>query len=236
MNFPSLCHRINTNFKSPTGLAREIINRIQKLKKKAQLVPTDLVQIQYTVAQKTDIASVAKKYKVMIESVVKSTFTEDAPKGWFEIINESYDLQGTDIKIAIFSEKQIAQNANAPLVPWVNLVKSDSLENRYADGKLGTVLLQKSNGKILSVGELRGEVEKVFGLQDQGFLLKDDKGKALPENQNTKDLSGKIIFVSKNASDHVKIEGLNGIVPFVEFSNSDRVTILLENPKGVKLV
>lgn len=229
-------HNINENFKSLAGLAREIINRVQKLKKKAQLVPTDLVQIQYTVAQKTDIASVAKKYKVMIESVVKSTFSENAPKGWFEIINESYDLQGTDIKIGIFSEKQIAQNANFPLVPWVNLVKSDSLENRYVAGKLATVLLQKSNGKIVSVGELRNEVEKVFGLQDQGFLLKDDKGKVLPESLNTKDLSGKVVVVSKNAGDQVKIEGLNGSVPFVEFSNSDKATILLENPKGVKLV
>lgn len=195
-----------------------------------------MVQIQYKVPQKSELATVAQKYKVMIESVVKSTLLEEAPKGWFEIINESYDLQGTDMKITIFSEKPLAQNANVPVVPWVNLVKSDSLENRYVEGNLGTVLLQKSNGQVISVAELRNEVEKVFGLQDQGFLLKDDKGKIIPENKSAKELSGKIVFVSKNATDAVKVEGLNGSVPFVEFCNNDKVTKLLENPKGVKVV
>lgn len=195
-----------------------------------------MVQIQYTVAQKTELATVAQKYKVMIESVVKSSLLEAAPKGWFEIINESYDLQGTEMKITIFSEKQLAQAVNAPLVPWVNLVKSDSLENRYVEGKFGTVLLQNASGKIINASELKAEAEKVFGLQDQGFLLKDDKGKAISEKQNTKELSGKIVLVSKNVADVVKIDGLNGSAPFVEFSNSDKVTTLLENPKGVKLL
>lgn len=196
------------------------------------MLPTDLVQIKYAVAEKTDLANVAQKYKTMIESVVKSTFSENAPKNWVEIITESFDIQDTEIKIGIFSEKQ---TSNLPAIPWINLVKDDRLENRYVDGSFGTVLIQTLNRSFITVSVLKKEVEKIFGLYEQTFVLRDDKENVILENQNTKELSGKVVFVSKDATSPVKIDGLNGSVPFVEFHNSDKTTTLLENPKGVKL-
>lgn len=59
------------------GMAREIVNRIQKLRKKAHLVPTDQINVYYSIVPQTsDLNRVAKTYRDFIELSIKSPFIE----------------------------------------------------------------------------------------------------------------------------------------------------------------
>lgn len=54
------------------GIAREVINRIQKLRKKAHLVPSDPIKVYYNITPSNhSLASVAKQYKDFIETTTK---------------------------------------------------------------------------------------------------------------------------------------------------------------------
>lgn len=54
------------------GLARELVNRVQKLRKKAHLVPTDQVTVYY--AAQGELADIAVNYHQFIESATRTPF------------------------------------------------------------------------------------------------------------------------------------------------------------------
>ncbi|KAJ3660688.1 hypothetical protein Zmor_005126 [Zophobas morio] len=54
------------------GIAREVVNRVQKLRKRANLVPTDQISVFYTAS--ADINRVAKSYSKFIETSVRAPF------------------------------------------------------------------------------------------------------------------------------------------------------------------
>lgn len=63
------------------GMAREIINRIQKLRKKAHLVPTDQIYVHYSILpENSDLNRVAKEYCQFIENSIKSPFSKSTPQ------------------------------------------------------------------------------------------------------------------------------------------------------------
>lgn len=63
------------------GTAREIINRIQKLRKKAHLVPTDSITVYYNISPEGDLSRVAKEFKDFIINVLKVPFIEGSAVG-----------------------------------------------------------------------------------------------------------------------------------------------------------
>ena len=86
------------------GSAREIINRIQKLRKKVGLVPTDDVIVQYElVKDEMDFENVVKEHYNMITKTVKSDFSKlDNSKS--EIIaDEEQSINETIFKLKIFN-------------------------------------------------------------------------------------------------------------------------------------
>lgn len=59
------------------GLAREIVNLVQKLRKKGQLVPTDPIVVSYKIDEKdSDLCSVLKNQQSYIESLIKVPIRE----------------------------------------------------------------------------------------------------------------------------------------------------------------
>lgn len=74
------------------GVAREIVNRIQKLRKKAHLVPTDEVTVYYQVTPATsDLHRIASTHIEYVEGVIKMPFRS---------------LQGGQLQNIIIEEKQ----------------------------------------------------------------------------------------------------------------------------------
>lgn len=63
------------------GTAREIINRVQKLRKKAHLVPTDLITVYYDISPAGELSRVAKEFSDFIMNVLKVPFIEGSSIG-----------------------------------------------------------------------------------------------------------------------------------------------------------
>lgn len=70
------------------GTAREIINRVQKLRKKAHLVPTDLITVYYNISPAGELSRVAKELNNFIRNVLKVPFI-DGPAIGNVIIEET---------------------------------------------------------------------------------------------------------------------------------------------------
>lgn len=70
------------------GTAREIINRVQKLRKKAHLVPTDLIKVYYSISSAGELSRVAKEFNDFIVNVLKVPFI-DGPAVGNVIIEET---------------------------------------------------------------------------------------------------------------------------------------------------
>lgn len=243
------------------GVAREIINRIQKLKKKAQLIPTDPVIVYYEVSDaKSDIGKVAKSHQEFIENVIKSPFIPyDGKKIASEastrsFVDEECDIKGVTLKITISMDKKVAaaaaetkaaSSSAKPLARWLNVVSK--VPPRYQPSgasNLGTILIDDLNKKPLTLQQLRREIELVFGLYRINLFFTCN-GKPLDLSSATETaekLNGETIFVSNRADYVEKDKKLLAAAkaPFVKYSNvaggeGQAQTVLLENPKGVAL-
>lgn len=244
------------------GVAREIINRIQKLKKKLQLIPTDPVVVYYEISDKnSDLSKVAKSHQQFIEGVIKSPFLPlDATKIASEtatrsVASEECDIKGVTLNITISMEKKAANAAAAaatkstagsataqkPVARWLNVVSK--IPPRYCSSgatNLGTVLIDDPNKKPLALQQLRNEIEQLFGLYHMNlFFTCNGKPLDLSSPIDTADkLNGETVFVSKQPGYTETDKKLlaTAKVPFVKFSNVtvDGLprTLLLENPKG----
>lgn len=238
------------------GVAREIINRVQKLKKKAQLIPTDPVVVYYEVSDPTsDISKVAKTHQDFVEGVIKSPFLPlDAAKVSAEtstrsFIDEECDIKGVTLKLTISMEKRAAvanesNDCSKPNLRWVNIVSK--LPPRYNPANasnLGTVLIENANKKLLTLDALQNEIIQLFGLYRLKLYFS-SKGNALDLSSTTttaEKLAGETIIVSNEVDYVEKDKKLTTASksPFVKFTNvsagSQANTVLLENPKGVTL-
>lgn len=243
------------------GLSREIINRIQKLKKKAQLLPSDPVLVYYEVPDAdSDISKVAKTHREFIENVIKSPLLPyDAAKiaaeaGTRVSIFEECVIKGVTLKLTVSMDKKAGAAAatamnspteSNPALKFVNVISKAPV--RYSPPSAtnqGTVLLEDADRKPLTLAALQEEIVGLFGL----YRLKlsfSAKGAALDLSSATKtaeSLAGETITVS-NEENYVETDKkltAPAKKPFVKFSNTTTesgkaTTVLLENPKGAPL-
>lgn len=149
------------------GIAREVVNRVQKLRKKALLQPSDSVVVQYTVEPVGhDLSRVISEHREYIEVSTKNPMKNEAQSGE-RLIVEEYELKGAKMTLAIFKPRQQQENRRSacvtmgdfgkPTVPYVNVVSGT---------KCGVVLLENPVGcnKIITPQHLCEEVESLFGL------------------------------------------------------------------------
>nr|XP_022904607.1 isoleucine--tRNA ligase, cytoplasmic [Onthophagus taurus] len=207
------------------GTAREIINRVQKLRKKAHLVPTDEICVYYEA--ENDLLRVAESFNSFIEDTIKAPMKKLATKGNkdVEIISETQSIKDSTLKIVLtkFSDVEL------PLVKWVN-IEVVGIPTRYCNGATkGTILLENGNG-IIKIDEFKKAVFRLFAVEDYKIFSKN--GKEIIGNLEK--YSGDVIYISREP---VKVENSTNGIPYCKISNIREGklsgTILLENPKGV---
>nr|XP_018906818.1 PREDICTED: isoleucine--tRNA ligase, cytoplasmic [Bemisia tabaci] len=91
------------------GIAREVINRVQKLRKRAHLVPTDSIKVFYSVTAKSELERICTEYASFIEQTIKAPFSSDAVSGNL-VIEETQQLKGAELKVTITREGEATAN------------------------------------------------------------------------------------------------------------------------------
>lgn len=217
------------------GIAREIINRVQKLKKKAQLIPTDPVGVYFTCSDSASkVQSVAISHREYIETAIKSTFNpyDEASKSKPIIIEESTELKGLQLNIIIAGTKDVV----LPATSWCNLVLHTKSQLRFGvTSTQGTILLKTpKDNKLLSLNSLRSEIDVLFGLYGRNYSLHTHDGKVL--DKVSEDLDRKLIIINDTTDNALPSVANVSPAPFVKFVNIEldkkQQSVLLENPKG----
>ncbi|XP_063222598.1 isoleucine--tRNA ligase, cytoplasmic [Bacillus rossius redtenbacheri] len=229
------------------GIARELINRVQKLRKKAHLVPSDEVTAYYSISPRDgQLERVAVSHASFIENVVKGPWRrcEDQPARSLIIAEETQVVKGNELKLVLvkgFPSDYVSCNPGKrqvePFCRYVNIQLCENLQPRYgAKGRMATVLLENPVGEnLLSLSQLQKEAEVVFGLYGQNFELQHGDGKSELKNQLDIDsLHKKTVLIAKIGEEN-RIKPSQD-VPSSKFVNVDcgrkKATLLLENPAG----
>ena len=210
------------------GTAREIINRIQKLRKKAHLVPTDQISVFYKATG--DIDRVAKSYAEFIENTIKASFKPlDEKQGSDNlIIEDSQQLKNCSLQLVLTKHVDVI----IPTSKWVN-IQLVGVEARFCKGATKALALLEIGNSPVTLQELRSSVFRLFGI-DNCKLLKNN-GKEVNE-QDLQTLSGRTIFVVpvNKETELPEVDELPfcKVFNFVEQNVSG--TLILENPAGVE--
>jgi len=104
------------------GVAREVINRIQKLRKKARLVPSDDVVV-YHKGTAGDLARVVDEFNQFIANTLKAALKPmpaALPKGWHQVIAEKETIKDVTIEFVIASQNEKLCNTGAKESAKVN--------------------------------------------------------------------------------------------------------------------
>lgn len=86
------------------GIAREIVNRVQKLRKKSKLNPDDDISIFVDYAQDSQLIKAAVESKrAFIEAILRKPFfsLDNKPKNSEQIANEEFDYEDEKFQIVI---------------------------------------------------------------------------------------------------------------------------------------
>ncbi|OXA59375.1 Isoleucine--tRNA ligase, cytoplasmic [Folsomia candida] len=235
------------------GVAREIINRIQKLRKKARLVPTDKVTV-YLSEDKT-LVRIVKEYTEYIQNAVKATVLplSSCAKNVQFLIQEDFQAShASNYFKSIFKDGESATTVSSeilngssgkgptedPFCKYVNLVLDEGMKSSNTQlGRKGVILLENPVGKSnLKTDQLKTEVENLFSLHGRSFRLCDENGATITNLQADK-LNRKTLYICKledNKCPTKKVGQNNG--PIVKFLNisakGSKGTVLLENPVG----
>ncbi|XP_015256074.1 PREDICTED: isoleucine--tRNA ligase, cytoplasmic [Cyprinodon variegatus] len=223
------------------GVAREVINRIQKLRKKAHLVPSDEITVYYHCQPKGEyLASVIEAHTDFILATTKAPLLPfPVPKTASIIIEENTQLKGSDLALTIVKGSSLLKAPpNGPACSYVNLrVKVNNKEQE------GVVLLENPKGdNRLDLDKLRKVCSSIFGINNTQLRFFSDRN----ELTNKVDLqahSGKTLLVTSGPSPPGAVPTTDTLLcPYVnlllcnaqpaECQAGDVGTLLLVNPVG----
>ncbi|OCT83213.1 isoleucyl-tRNA synthetase 1 S homeolog isoform X1 [Xenopus laevis] len=214
------------------GVAREVINRIQKLRKKGNLVPTDEITIYYqSLPEGNYLQSVIERHTDFILATVKSPLKPyPVPPSSSVVIKEKTQLKGSDLEITLVrGSQQSAAGDSGPACAYVNLKISVN-----GTEQSGCLLLENPKGDALSkLAELKSAVCNIFHLSPQLNMY---CGKTELRNDcNLLSLSGKTLQVCSASPAEVSADGSQLLCQYINLRllNEERQgTLLLENPLG----
>ncbi|RVE54288.1 hypothetical protein evm_001115 [Chilo suppressalis] len=208
------------------GFSREIINRVQKLRKKAHLVPTDEVDIYYSVNKTSDIVRIINLHRDFIENTVKGPLIpiEKLSKSKPVIIEETQELKGSQLKLVITWRNEIELPAN----PWANIILHGIKPRFGAASNQASIILKDKDHKFITPDKLYREVQILFGLYGVKFTLWCDGS----EISDTRDLNSKTIVAAQSLPKE-SVCNSNPFCKFVNIENGTKsFTLFLENPSG----
>ncbi|XP_072027331.1 isoleucine--tRNA ligase, cytoplasmic-like [Amphiura filiformis] len=188
------------------GTAREVINRIQRLRKKGKLQPQDDITIFYQVDPATDrLCDIIQSHTEFINATVKKPmYRFPVPGDAEEIIRETAQLKDINLELVIVQGHVESQSTSAgtvsngpgPFCRFVNVELCNAEPQAGAKGTKGTVLLENPRGDFpMSVSELKGHIKVIFGLQGRRMVLFKTKSKS---NEVTEETVGDIFSLHGN--------------------------------------
>ena len=219
------------------GIAREVVNRVQRLRKKAKLQPTDSVTVQYTVEPSNhDLVRVIDQHKEYIENATKNTMVPSEVEGQ-NLLTEEYELKGAKLTLKIWKSESASngsskapsqvslKNHGSPQVPFLNVV---------CESQSGVLLLENPLGcnKIASWQQVLEESNALFGKAYK--TLFSDATCSKPIGGNVWDCTGNTIFLTPTSGCGSSLGGSG--CPFVDVSlGQAKGSLLLENPVNMAL-
>lgn len=243
------------------GIAREVINRIQKLRKKAHLVPSDPVTVYFSVSP-TDshLHRITVSHAHFIESTLKAPLrpmTElQGDARLSQIIEDTQQLKGSLLNLVItrgvcqgwcsdVDTKEVTTSQSSitePFCRYVN-VQLFGLQPRFGMKNMcGMILLENPfQENQISVQQLKEEIEVLFGLCGQDFYFSISNNEPGPTTMQDLNLLHKqILHVYRKGETQLENSepSLNpsSNSPFCKFMNVEcngkKGTVLLENPCG----
>ncbi|XP_059150471.1 isoleucine--tRNA ligase, cytoplasmic-like [Physella acuta] len=243
------------------GVAREVINRVQKLRKQAKLIPTDNIEVYYKAAQK--LVSIVEDFSEFINSTVKQPLKPyPVPDNAEVIITQKMPIKTDELEITLTwaeggrqqrSVKAVSPSALVgagdtlltcapqgaePLSQYVNLVLCGLQPGQGRTGYQATVLLSNPAGSpSLSPQALAASVQSVFGLRGVKVRLFEDAAltQGLTSAASGEKLHKKTIYVTAQTQ-HPPACSSQFDWPVCHYVNVEgngrKGTLLLENPRG----
>lgn len=217
------------------GTAREIINRVQKLRKKAHLVPTDEIKVFYET--ENDLERVAMEYASFIENTIKASFQTNTKRmnNDVVIIEETQQLKNWKLHLVLTRE---GVKLESPTVRWVNVEIVD-LKSYYCNNSTKGLILLEAAGKKLTLAQLKSEIKNLFGLQEAFKVYCKNQ---IVENEGILGkLTNETLYVLPVDGGKIdKLKQMENGVPFCKVrnfvENGVKGTLILENPQGVPTV
>lgn len=220
------------------GVAREVINRVQKLRKSAGLKVSDKVTMFYTVSPEAHTLSrIIQEHLDYIQTSSKTPLRPlPSPVPSSSLSREEYELKGAKLTLTVakgFPEDYSdGSSESLPFLPWCNLLLCGSLQPaaHCGVGKEGTLLIPPSTLSALDM-----LVQQVFGLYGVKLELFLDKTRKQKVESGVK-LDGKTIYVWRQG-DPCATDAIEGSYECsCKFVNvvvgSEASSLLLENPVG----
>ncbi|XP_039337243.1 isoleucine--tRNA ligase, cytoplasmic isoform X1 [Mauremys reevesii] len=177
------------------GVAREVINRIQKLRKKRNLVPTDEITVYYRSHPEGDyLDSVVKEHTDFIFATIKAALKPyPVPTSREVLIQEKTQLKGSELEITLV--RGGLHHRVEPACAYVNL--NTCINGTEQDGVL---LLENPKGdNKLNYTKLVDAVSCIFGLKNSKLSVFNGKSELL-SNTDLLSLSGKTLHVTSGSA------------------------------------
>lgn len=223
------------------GVAREVINRIQKLRKKGHLVPSDEIAVHYRCLPAGEyLDCVIQAHTEFILATTKAPLLPyPVPSSANLIVEEKTQLKGSDLELTIVKGSAAPRvNLSGPACSYVNLrVKLSNKEQE------GVVLLENPSGdNRLDMNKLREVCGSVFGTNNTQLSFFNGKTE-LKNASDLQALSGTTLSVTSPGSSPSPVPSPDGLLcPYInlllcnaqpaECLTGEVATLLLENPLG----
>ncbi|XP_066962999.1 isoleucine--tRNA ligase, cytoplasmic isoform X2 [Macrobrachium rosenbergii] len=229
------------------GLAREVVNRVQKLRKKAKLVPTDEVTVWYDVDNKS--AELARILSSHLEYIETSTKTPCRPLSQKDsssvLIEEVAKIKEESLKLIITQGLCAGWSTTASIVdspggtegvscPWVNIIL-DGAPRFCTNSCSGTLLLENPLGArvMTSCKQLIEEAHSIWGFPVKNAKLYVSR-REIDEKTSVATLAGKTVVITY-VQNKVPV-ATSAIKPYSKYVNIEscykKACVLLENPCG----
>ncbi|RXN31951.1 isoleucine--tRNA cytoplasmic [Labeo rohita] len=222
------------------GVAREVINRIQKLRKKGHLVPSDEITVYYSSQPAGEyLDKVIQAHTDFIFATTKAPLKPyPVAKNASVIVQEKTQLKGSDLDLTIVRGAAVSRTPlTTAACAYVNL--RVMLKDKQQEG---VVLLENPKGdNILDVERLKTVCCSVFGLNGAPVTIFNGKT-ALNAQTDLMALSGKTLTVTSGSSPADVSSSDSLLCPYVnlqlvnaspaECQTGDVATLLLMNPEG----
>ncbi|NWT01489.1 SYIC protein, partial [Mionectes macconnelli] len=219
------------------GVAREVINRIQKLRKKRNLVPTDEISVYYRSQPEGEyLDTVIKEHADFIFATIKAELKPyPVPTSKEVLIQETTQLKGSELEITLV-RGGVCQSVG-PACAYVNL---KICVNRTEQD--GVLLLENPKGdNTLNFSGLVDAVSCIFGLKNSKLTVFNGNTE-LVNKTDLLGLSGKTLHVTAGSApaqisspaallcQYINLQLMNAAPQ--ECQKGTVGTLLMENPVG----